>query len=329
MAGVLVASAIAKWRNPDDLAGWAELGVPRAFRKAWMVRLHPWGEAALAVLLVVGGGVLGLAAALACGVLMATYLWLVARSYSQTSDASCACFGTRRRITAVTITRNAWLTLVAVATASVIWMNPLVGGALVAGSGVWPWLVGALIAVITTALVLWPESRSADPGAPGMLPASTPVPAASEDDLDYVRTRIPAVPVTAADGTTLDLRLLASRKALLLLAVSEHCGACLPTIESVARYRELLPEVDVRFLIHALPEHSELTTTDEPQSLHDPYGYVSRSISDWPTPTAVLLGADGMLAGGPQTGSDAIDSFVDDIYESLHGVRPASASAER
>ena len=33
LAGVLVASAVGKLRHPDDLAGWAELGVPTAFRR--------------------------------------------------------------------------------------------------------------------------------------------------------------------------------------------------------------------------------------------------------------------------------------------------------
>jgi hypothetical protein len=39
----------------------------------------------------------------------------------------------------------------------------------------------------------------------------------------------------------------------------------------------------------------------------------------------VLLGADGLLAGGPETGRDSIASFVSDIYESLHGERPPAA----
>jgi hypothetical protein len=40
------------------------------------------------------------------------------------------------------------------------------------------------------------------------------------------------------------------------------------------------------------------------------------------TPSAVLLGMDGLLAGGPVVGHPDIETFVADIYESLHGVRP-------
>ena len=46
------------------------------------------------------------------------------------------------------------------------------------------------------------------------------------------------------------------------------------------------------------------------------------SIGDWGTPAAVLLGVDGLLAGGPEQGEPAVTSFVGDIYESLHGERP-------
>ena len=46
MAAVLIASAIGKLRHPDDLAGWAEIGVPTPFRKDWIRRAHPWGELA-------------------------------------------------------------------------------------------------------------------------------------------------------------------------------------------------------------------------------------------------------------------------------------------
>ena len=52
---------------------------------------------------------------------------------------------------------------------------------------------------------------------------------------------------------------------------------------------------------------------------------MSGSIEDWQVPTAVLFGIDGMLAGGPITGVTQIDSFIDDVYESLHGERPARA----
>ena len=143
-----------------------------------------------------------------------------------------------------------------------------------------------------------------------------------DDDLEYVRVRTPAVPVTYGDGRVTNLRSLAAMRPILLLSVSETCGACTRVIEQVPAWRRLLPEVDVRLLIPQPPAESRLTELEHPQSLHDPKGYVRGSIADWRFPTAVLLGVDGLLAGGPETGAAAIEMFVGDIYASLHAERP-------
>ena len=86
--------------------------------------------------------------------------------------------------------------------------------------------------------------------------------------------------------------------------------------------------MDVRLLIGRPPNESRLTERDEPQSLHDPDEYVRGSIEDWPTPTAVLLGADGLLAGGPVSGDRGVGGFVRDVYESLHGVPPRAPDGQ-
>ena len=92
-------------------------------------------------------------------------------------------------------------------------------------------------------------------------------------------------------------------------------------IERVPEWRELLPELDIRLLLFFPPDADTLTERTEPQSLHDTNGYVSGSLSDhWMTPTAVLLGIDGLLAGGPVVGYLPITEFISDINESLHSV---------
>jgi hypothetical protein len=148
------------------------------------------------------------------------------------------------------------------------------------------------------------------------------VSAVNDDELDYIRTRTPAVPVTLANGTIVNLRALAARKPILLLAVSSMCEPCESVVAKRAEWRELLPEVDIRLLLAEPASWSPWTERDEPQSLHDVEDYVAGSIGEWGTPTAVLLGADGMLAGGPITGDLGVERFVGDIYESLHGERP-------
>jgi len=315
MAGVLIASGAGKLIRPDDLANWAELGVPPVFRRTWLVKLHPWGELALALALAVLGGVLGLFAGIASVVLMAAYLWVVVRALRATPDASCSCFGKRRPVTRLTVARNSWLTVVAVATTAVIWMDPLWGGA-VAGLwavDAWGWVVMIAVAVVTALVIMWPDA----PAASDVAPATVPAAAVGTEELDYVRQRTPAVPVTLADGTIRNLRDLATTRPQLVLAVSLSCGSCAATIESAPALRARLPELDVRLLVRTAPVAGSFMKLDEPQSLHDTENYVGGSIADWATPTAVLLGVDGMLAGGPVTGAEAIEEFVADVRTAL------------
>lgn len=327
LAGVLLASGVAKLRHPEDDAAWAELGVPAALRREWLMRLHPWGELLLAAALLVFGGVLGALAALCAVLLFAAYLVLVARRLAAGADASCSCFGAPEPITAVTVVRNAWFLLLAILTVAVTWSAPLVGGPLAVLGEQWVWLIGVAAAAFTAVLVLWhPTSaeHAVEAGVPtiGGRASADSGTATEADPAEYIRTRTPAVPVMLADGSTVNLRQLAARGPMLLLAVKENCGACLPVIAAVPRWRELLPEVAVRFLLWPAPENSGLTERSEPQSLHDPHFYVQGSIADWSTPAAVLIGADGYLAGGPVSGFADVSAFIGDIYENLHGVRP-------
>ena len=96
----------------------------------------------------------------------------------------------------------------------------------------------------------------------------------------------------------------------------------------IDEWRALLPEIDVRFLLTSNPADSRLASAVEPQTLHDPQGDVRASIEEWPTPTAVLFGADGMLAGGPEVGADGVRAFVLDIRASLDEILAEQADAQ-
>src|SRR5688572_15294286 len=133
LAAVLVASGVAKLRTPDTLAGWQELGVPGVLRREWLRLVHPWAELLLGAAVALLGGWLGLLAALVAVALMVGYTIMVARLVARRESTTCACFGSRKRVTHVTVVRNVWLTLLAIATAAVIWATPLFGGALAAG----------------------------------------------------------------------------------------------------------------------------------------------------------------------------------------------------
>lgn len=324
MAVVLIASGVAKLRHPDDLRGWRDLGVPTALQRRWLLQLHPWGEIVLGIALALLGGALGLIAAVIAVVLMGTYTVLIVRTLRRTPDASCACFGEPAPVTGWTVVRNGWLTALATGTALTIWANPLWGGAVIAAGGSWLWLLALAVAAVTVFVVVLRGTEDAAAVAPSAGATASEALGTSDNELDYVRSRTPAVPVTLGDGTTTTLRHLTQERPLLLLAVQAFCASCQHVITHVDDYRALLPEVDVRFLVMEEPKDTILASSNEPQTVHDPNHYVGDSLTDGlRTPTAILFGIDGLLAGGPETGADAIDSFVDDIYESLHGTRPA------
>src|SRR5690625_8008804 len=121
------------------------------------------------------------------------------------------------------------------------------------------------------------------------------------------------------DGTANNLRELSATTALVLLYVSPYCRSCQEVLDRVDGYRALIPQVELRYLLAQAPHQTTLAQYEHPQSVHDPHRYVRDSLGDaWPTPTAVLFGADGMLAGGPVSGAKAIDRFMWDIYAELN-----------
>ena len=81
--------------------------------------------------------------------------------------------------------------------------------------------------------------------------------------------------------------------------------------------RERLPALEVGLL-------STLTADAIPDDirpragvLHDHTGLAQRALRMHQSPMAVLLGADGLLAGGPVEGMAEIEAFVSDIEEQL------------
>lgn len=318
---VLLSSGALKLRHPEELASWERLGVPRPLRHAALVRAHPWGELGLGAALIVLGGWLGVFAALAVLGLMVAYTWLIWLAWRRPEPSQCACFGAESEVTGLTVLRNLWLACLAAVAVVVAWAASGVStlGLLVsAGGDAVLWVLMAVAAALTTWLLLSDSAPSAQEPSISQLGDVVEEP-------DYLRARTPAVPVTLADGSTATLRELSSQRALLLLAVSETCGSCVPVIEQIPKWRELLPELAVRVIVGTAPGDSGLTSLEEPLSLHDTQQYARQSLGYWGTPSAVLLGADGMLAGGPVSGEPAISEFIADVYLQLHAEEDAEA----
>jgi hypothetical protein len=325
LALVLVVSAVGKLRSPGRSAGaFRDLRVPAPLAHRVVVEGLPWAELALAGLLVCGGGGWGVAAAFAAVLLFAAYLLLVVRALGFDVPVDCACFGelSPGRITPRTVARNAWLLVLAVVSLALAARGASVVGRVADGTAPWWWLLAAAAAGVTS----WLIGGGSGTGEAG--PAHRTGGGEDREDLDeYVRTPTPAVTVVLADGTETDLRALSAARPQLLLFVSQVCGSCGPVIEAAPRWREQLAPVEVRLVLVSAPGDSPLTSTAEPMTVHDPANRVSVSLGFHATPTAVLLGADGLLAGGPVTGSDAVPAFVEDVRAELAAATDVSVPA--
>ncbi|MGW5242054.1 TlpA family protein disulfide reductase [Monashia sp. NPDC004114] len=316
LAVVLVVSAVGKLQSPRRSAeAFRDLRVPAPFNSKPAVEALPWGEILLALLLLVASGWLGVVAAVAAVLLFAAYLLLVVRALGFDVPVDCACFGefAPGQIGRRTVVRNGWLVALAVLGLVGSFGGDSLLGRVVDGTAPWWWLAAAGAAAVTTFLVTAPARGDAARSAS----SSTGADDDPAEQGDYVRAITPALPVVLGDGTETDLRQLSASRAQLLLFVSEGCSPCVEVIEATPRWREQLPQLDVRHVVAVDPGVGTLTAQDEPRSLHDPLYRLPASFGFRGTPSAVVLGADGLLAGGPVTGDVEVAAFVTDIAEQL------------
>lgn len=312
VAAVLVTSGLAKVLRPGDAdAAFESLGVPAALRRPAVVRAHPWVEILLGVAVLVLPHPADLVAAVLGLGLLTAYLVLVWRVVARGEEASCQCFGSlgADRITVRTVVRNAVLVAVAGVAVADAWGQGSVPTRLAAlDADGWWWLAAAAVTGLVAALVV----------APGPEPEQ-----AEQPELDYLRLPIPDVPVTHPDGTTESLRDLARGRAQLLFFLSPGCGPCVTVTHRLETYAARLPELDVRvvsgltreFVAEHVPEWEPYLVMEKQNAVSEVFGVTGR-------PMAVLLGGDGLLAGGPVRGPDEIATFVDDIEAELQAVRP-------
>src|SRR5690625_7397539 len=79
--------------------------------------------------------------------------------------------------------------------------------------------------------------------------------------------------------------------------------------------------------VDGLRERTEERVGDH--ALHDPQFSAREVLGAKTAPSAVLLGADGLLAGGPVTGGRGVIEFVDEIQEQLAAAQREGRSEER
>jgi hypothetical protein len=189
------------------------------------------------------------------------------------------------------------------------------------------WLALAALACVVTGLVLGGnggptrEARGEEGDA-----ATEPLgDEEGEDGEDYVRRPTPELVLhDPAAGRPVTLLELSHRRAQLLVFVNCYCASTKDVMAEVEGWHERLGLVDVR-LVFSVPIAEKFVGPPPARTLLDHRGLAWRALGLTASPSAVLLGADGFLAGGPVAGSQSVAEFVDDVEESL---REASAGGE-
>lgn len=306
-AVVLVLSGVAKLRAPASVdTAFTSLHVPAALDTPALRRLVPWAEVALGVALVVTWD----AALAAVGVLVlalfAAYLGLVVRAVRRPEPADCGCFGAigDSRVTRVTVWRNATLLLSAALVVAAGLRGLGLPGALDEPS-TWAWVAAAALSATVAVLVTYRA-----PGSPSAA-------AAPDAGGDYVRAPIPPAAVLTADGELVLLGQESSRAALLLVFLNPGCGPCTRISPLVDGWTRDLAPVNVKAVVRGRPETLDTQLPHlRGHAWFDPFA-LARDAFGVGSPSAVLLGTDGQLAGGPVQGEDEIHAFVAEVAEHL------------
>lgn len=313
LAGVLVLAALAKWRVRGSLESAAtELRVPRELLPA--VRRLPEVELLLAVgLALAPWPVLAGAAAAGALLLMLAYTGVVARGLTMRPRPVCGCFGTvGSPIGARTLLRNVVLTgLAVVALLAAVDGRTVPGAILGATTSTMAWLT----ALVLTALIVGWVSADRAPSGSGLGRAGDE----TDDqtgDLDYVRQPIPPL-MLASEAGPVALAALAQERAQLMVWIACGCARSHEAVALVADWRTRMPGIDVRLVSTLSPESTVAVFGVGERWLHDPQGQALALLGVHADPVGLLLGADGLLAGGPVEGIEELADFGEQIAEQL------------
>lgn len=317
----------------------------------------PPAEILLAILLWIPVPAVQTVAAALTLALMAAYLVIIGRAMTFGEAVHCSCFGTlgSPTVSRATLWRNILLTALGIL-AVIAAVRGDIAAAVLEQPGE---LAASALAILTaTALAvlamggLRPEaaagdaaatssdSRAATAGAPDPTSAHAPLDAQDgalddeDDELEYERLPIPfGMLVERVDGvdTHRSVQTLLQEKAQLLIWVRPGCGPCVRTIAQMGAWRERLgPMVELRAMFAQPLEHipADALESAGSTSSYDVEGNLATAFSAHGTPSAVLLGADGLTAGGPVVGGPAVEEFVEQIIEQLGEIPQDEEKAE-
>ncbi len=317
LALVLGLAAATKWRDRGALVAASRLlRLPE-----FMVRRVQWlpvAEAVLALaLLVTPWWPVLLAVSIAAMGLMLAYVVIIARGLRIDPRPSCACFGeVGAPIAEFTLIRN--IVFVALSLVSVFFAasrQTLPGVIWYAEPVTWGWLVALAVAAIVAAIL----GAEMQPGLPASIPLDglreSAVEPEGPDEGDYVRLPIPPAFVLQ-DGNPVSLRQLAVSRPQLLIWIACGCGRSEDVLAVVHRLVPQMPKVEVKY-ISVMTEAATTAHFPGIDWLYDPNGQVLVSLGIQQDPVGLLLGADGLLAGGPAQGVSEVTEMCEMVVEEL------------
>jgi uncharacterized membrane protein YphA (DoxX/SURF4 family) len=268
------------------------------FSPSWLVPAVAIAEVGLGLGAVLATGTAAVVASLAVAGFLLVMTVVVARALSRGVGAGCGCLGSPGpAVDRRTLLRN--LVLVTLAGASVLAAVHDESPLRVLQTQHWrPVGVAVLLGLLVAASIPVPSRRS----------SSVPEPEPLADPEDYVRVPVPGVAVWKGCAAVGLDELVRGGPHLLVLA---EAGNGLP-----GGYVGLaaLGPVQLDLVVpgdHVLPELSPAHV------LRDPGRIALRALRITSLPAAVLLGADGWIAGGPVYGWGEIALFVDEIERAL------------
>lgn len=333
---VLAWSGVAKLREPKSMAeAMRALRVPEVLAGRAVQIAVPWLEIALAAALLVAGGVWQTLAWCATLVLFAAYLAVIVRAVRREEKVSCNCFGAQSApVDRGTVVRNILLVVAGAIGLGASLPSPTSLLTKLVNLGWQGWL--GLLTITVLLGLAWFLSREVATPAAGQVPDLRDQPATmdtapapeSEESEDYVRDPIPLAVLERQPGEYLLLPDLARERGVLLFYVSTMCGSCVQILEAMDDYASRLPVLDVAVVVFSRDAVALLPESVRPRALVDVAGSVQKGLDLKWVPGAVLLGADGVLAGGPVFGGDAINQLVDDVVQEFELVRSEQVEDE-
>jgi len=304
------------------------LRLPLPTMHASVASVLPAAEIVLALVIWIPAPPLQVLSTAVVALLMFAYLGIIARALTFEEQVHCSCFGTLASptVSRVTLVRNILLSMLGVLAVAAAGSGAMTTYLVQAPLSLISLGIALLVAIALAAVTIGGSVAEPDPDAPPAQPsppadeASSPSELGEDELLDYERTSIPAAVLQQPDGRLITLTQLTAHRAALLVFVTEGCGPCERVLDHAEEWTEALEDtLQVRFVFsRPLDQLRERTTRRvEGHALHDLQFTARTALGGAGAPSAVLLGADGQLAGGPVSGGSAVIEFVQEIRDQL------------